>query len=186
MWLITTSGFLSAVASQDSDTDLLIRVRHREDLNALMHRFKIPKNKVLAYAGSDYAFRIVIPKADFATFVAEQALAIDYSNFKSEVTKRQGIKRHDIYMQVWTALLAVGRLPGAERGRAKALRQTPDRPSRWALPSWTTSNTLTFTDDDLAQLYDNDWFEDEPRIDWVRHADCSRHGCVHGEQDCPV
>ena len=194
MWLLTPQGFFSAVVSADSEADLLIRTRHRDDvdnLNASLRALGFAAKPLIAYAGSDYAWRIVVPKNEWVAFLAQQVDDLQYDNFKSEVTKTQGIKRHDIYMRVWTALLAIEQLPGAARGKAKAIRQTPDRPSRWTRGGHAVIPSISDGkfDGKFIDSWSEDWgriYFDEPCIDWSKHADCSRHVCTVNDENCPV
>lgn len=134
MWVITTEGFFSAVASDDNTTDVVVRTRHRGDLAALNNRLMkvgFTAGKVLAYQHSDYPWRVVISKDAWAAYLSDQAQDIDYRNFKNEVTRKQGNARHDIYSRIWGVLLSVEKLPGAMREHGKVVKRTPVRPSRW-------------------------------------------------------
>lgn len=107
MWLITPEGFFSAVEKPGDRADgmLTVRTRNRADIKALKRYFPDAKPYRVRY--SDYEWRIRVPKDEWAQAVARMALEIDYSNFKNEVTRRQGRERHDIYSRVWSVLLGL-------------------------------------------------------------------------------
>lgn len=108
MWLITPRGFYSAVQKPWDGRDgmLTIRARAKVDLENL--KDLLPDAKPFQEGGySDYPWRIRVSQADWAEAIKKMALEIDYSNFKDEVTKRQGKKRHDIYTRVWSVLLSL-------------------------------------------------------------------------------
>lgn len=160
MWVLTTTGFYSAVASDESERDVVVRARHRGDLTTLNSRLRALDHQpaqVLAYAHSDYPWRIVIAKTAWGDFLADEAKRIDYRNFKNEVTRRSGQARHDIYSRIWGVLLGLEKLPGAMKDHAKVVKRTPQRPSRWAKADaeWAALNAPTYhgflptADDDL-------------------------------------
>jgi len=101
MWIFTKHGFYSAVCAKggsgkpgqplDPDT-LMVRARTRGHLQALMERFPeaLGGRTIEAFAGTDYAYRIFVPKAIWVEVMAALAAEIDYGNFKSEVARHQG------------------------------------------------------------------------------------------------
>lgn len=112
MWLFIPDGFYSVVQKrQDRRKDTLtVRTRNRADIDALVAKH-FPDAKPYKVAFSDYEWRIRVPKQDWARALARMALEIDYSNFKDEVTRRQGHERHDAYLRVWSALLSISDCP---------------------------------------------------------------------------
>lgn len=115
MWIFTPMGFYSVVQKpQDRrKRTLTVRTRNRADMDALVDAY-FPKAKPYQVPYSDYEWRIRVPKKAWAKAVSQMATDIRYSNFKDEVTRRQGKDRHDVYLRVWAALL-----------------QISDRPKRW-------------------------------------------------------
>ena len=127
MWLITPEGFFSAVEKPGDRADgmLTVRTRNRDDIKALKRYFPDAKPYRVRY--SDYEWRNRVAKDEWAQAVARMALEIDYSNFKNEVTRRQGRERHDIYSRVWSVLLGLERRDASgprrrARGRASSSR----------------------------------------------------------------
>ena len=96
MWLFTKHGFYSVVCARQGDGRhgqpvdehrLMVRARLRQHLEALKTRFPaiLGDAEILVFPGSDYAFRIFVPKAVWVTVAAELADEIAYDNFKAEV-----------------------------------------------------------------------------------------------------
>jgi len=107
MWLITNQGFTSAVQDRNDPDSLFVRARVKDDLKPLvMHAFARKSRKawesyVTTSSNSDYAFRTHVTKRQFADFLADQALGIDYTNFKNSVKSKP---HHHAYMEIWTVL----------------------------------------------------------------------------------
>lgn len=111
MWLMTPRGFFSAVqkpADREHGT-ITVRARVHGDLlnlpcfsaSASAHH---DAPSIVGSDDTDYPWRITIPHEQWAEMVQVMAEEIDYCNFKAEVEKRQGAKRHDVYLDVWSAL----------------------------------------------------------------------------------
>ena len=113
MWVFTKSGFSSVVKKPGLAPDELeVRARLRKDLEELKKQTGV-KSKILTNAGTDYPFRIRMKREIWAKFLADEAMAIDYPNFKDEVlfgkseNPRRRKHRHDVYFDVWKALLSL-------------------------------------------------------------------------------
>ena len=106
MWLITPIGFFSIVQKPDDkqkDT-LTVRSRVRSDLVALKQHFLPGLGWIQESLDTDYRFRAVAPKSEVSAAMSRMVDGLDYSNFKSEVAKKQGHKRASLYHQVWDVL----------------------------------------------------------------------------------
>jgi hypothetical protein len=106
MWLLTPIGFYSIVqkpTDRANDT-LTVRARAREDLEALKAHYLSTLGDISEGAGSDYRFRAVAPRAHVAAAMTRFIEELDYSNFKSEVAKKQGRDREKLYHRVWDVL----------------------------------------------------------------------------------
>ena len=101
MWIFTKHGFFSAVCARQGDgkhgepvdTDrIMVRARIRGHLEALRKRFPglLGESEIQESAGTDYAFRLFVPKSAWTQVVAGLAEETDYDNFKSEVARHQG------------------------------------------------------------------------------------------------
>ena len=96
MWLFTRYGFFSVVCarrdgghSAKSDPDvLMIRARKRSHLENLAARFDtLAEVPILANHGTDYRFRIIVPKAVWKAVLAELTEEQTWSNFKGEAER---------------------------------------------------------------------------------------------------
>lgn len=106
MWLITPTGFFSVVQkpSDVAANTLTVRARVRQDLEALREQFLPGLSEIEESPRNDYRFRAVAPRAEVAAALADMVARLDYSNFKSEITKVQGHKRAHLYHEVWDVL----------------------------------------------------------------------------------
>ena len=88
MWIQSpTFGFLSIVQKPgDSSKDVLtVRSRSRDHLQAFIDLAPEPEAfKIQEGGGTDYAFRVKMPKTLVGQLLLESATNIDYSNFKNE------------------------------------------------------------------------------------------------------
>ena len=98
MWIFTTTGFVSAVYK---DGALQVRARDRKSLQPLAIATGAT---VVATPLADYPYRISITNEQFASWVNQQALSIDYKNFKSEVADTRGYGFAKPLNQVWSVM----------------------------------------------------------------------------------
>lgn len=113
MWLITPVGFFSIVqkpSDKQSDT-LTVRSRVYSDLAALKQQYLPNLGLIQESYDTDYRFRAVAPRAEVAAAMERMICEVDYSNFKSEVAKKQGHKRASVYHQVWDVLYQLQTAP---------------------------------------------------------------------------
>jgi hypothetical protein len=70
----------------------MVRGRTRDHLESLRARFLGPLGQceIQEFVGTDYAYRLFVPKAAWLQVISELADEIDYGNFKSEVAHYQG------------------------------------------------------------------------------------------------
>jgi hypothetical protein len=79
----------------DQET-VMVRARTRKHLENLQERFPdsaIGKAEILAGAGTDYMFRMVVPKTEWAAALSQLAMEQTWSNFKSEASRFAGLKK---------------------------------------------------------------------------------------------
>lgn len=119
MWIMTKHGFFSAVQkTTDGPSTLTVRARCKADIEHLAealggHR---PPER---WGGTDYPWRLRCTVAEWAGFLVEEAVGVDYPNFKNEVFGRS--KKHErAYHRVWTALLGI-----EDRQDRRAFKATP-------------------------------------------------------------
>jgi hypothetical protein len=100
MWVFTKYGFFSAVCARQGDGQpgqsldrhrIMVRARVREHLEALRQRFPADLGacEILEHAGTDYRFRLLLPKTTWAQIMMHLAAEVDYGNFKSTVARVQ-------------------------------------------------------------------------------------------------
>ena len=101
MWLFTKHGFYSAVCARQGDGSygqpidpdrMMVRARLRSHLEALKRRFPdlLTQSEIIESAGTDYAFRLFLPRSEWSQVVAGLTEEMDYDNFKSKVARHQG------------------------------------------------------------------------------------------------
>jgi 8-oxo-dGTP pyrophosphatase MutT (NUDIX family) len=136
MWLITPIGFFSIVqkATDKGRNTLTVRARVRSDLEVLREKYLPALGEIRESRSNDYRFRAVASRAEVSAAAAKLITDLDYSNFKSEVSRRQGTKREALYHEVWHDLYAL-QLGGYEAAPpappASKARRTP---ARWTIP----------------------------------------------------
>jgi hypothetical protein len=103
MWVfIKDQGFFSAVQTNSiKKSEVMVRARCYEDLQKLLVAIEMPEEKIHLSPGADYIARIIIPKEKWAKYLAAQAMAIDYPNFKDTVDDSE---RYYAYSGAWLAL----------------------------------------------------------------------------------
>jgi hypothetical protein len=114
MWLMTTESFFSATAIPgNARAGVQVRARVRGDLENLLSHFdtaeqrRFGKETSLAIRHTpdrDYEFRVFMTHEQWARYLAETALNLDYNNFQDAVSERQGSERHRVYLRVWSVL----------------------------------------------------------------------------------
>jgi hypothetical protein len=117
MWIFTRYGFFSIACAekQGGGTDedkVMVRARMREHLNSLRERFpdtSLSTAPILTHAGTDYMFRIIVPKTEWAAILSELAMELNWRNSKSEAAKfarEKGTSHHYIEAlhDVWSIM----------------------------------------------------------------------------------
>jgi ADP-ribose pyrophosphatase YjhB (NUDIX family) len=106
MWLITPDGFFSIVekASDKNAGTLTVRARVKTDLDALRQSTLPELGQTSEGDGTDYRYRATAPRTAVAAAMSRMVEDLHYSNFKSEVAKRQGQARAKAYHDVWDIL----------------------------------------------------------------------------------
>lgn len=117
MWVMTTGGFVSAVAHRENKSMLMVRGRDKKSLENMLQsivdglaRAGQPALDPLPEVQSqpkgvhwDYPHRVIVSKVHFEYFLIDEVEEyLDYANFKSEATVARGKEYHDALMNVWT------------------------------------------------------------------------------------
>lgn len=107
MWIFTKEGFFSAVFDKYCNRgELMIRSRCRDDLGRLSKKLYGYQDgsKIFKIPHADYRFRMKATKNDWAEYLVNCALDVDYANVKDKIVPAGDNLRQDAYYQVWTAL----------------------------------------------------------------------------------
>ena len=105
MWLFTEKGFYSAVQHDEDEEIIVVRSRLRGDMENILPLLGNPT--ILVNAGTDYAFRVYVPRTVWSKAVETMTNEIDYTNFKNAV--HDGTSRDAAYMRVWSAMASLQR-----------------------------------------------------------------------------
>ena len=110
MWVFTKVGFFSIVrADPGPDGEELVMVRARvltdlERLSAFASELGTDLGSIHAWPGRDYPYRLIVGRDTWAELLHDLAAAIDYPNFKAEVSRGDGPSRARLYGQVWSVM----------------------------------------------------------------------------------
>ncbi len=104
MWIFTSTGFVSAVRKYDRPDVITVRSRDRRSLEPLAQTAGV---EIAVSPFGDYPYRAFIEPEVFTKWVAAQADAIDYDNFKNRVGQTRGYEFTDALHNVWVAMLGV-------------------------------------------------------------------------------
>jgi hypothetical protein len=117
MWVFTRYGFYSVAAlpkKKKQKDRVLVRARLRRHLEELQKRFpeELGKLELVTNPRRDYRFRIVVPKAVWATCLFELSMEQDWSNFKSEAERFERVNHMpsayvDALHDIWTVMFKV-------------------------------------------------------------------------------
>jgi hypothetical protein len=191
MWIFTKHGFFSAVCARKGDGKhgqpvdpdrIMVRARLRSHLKAIKERFPdlLGECEVQESAGTDYAFRLIVPKSAWVRVLAGLAEETDYDNFKSVVARHQGKpgaayehSLHDVWSVMHKLQKTEGLLPITTR-QIDAILPFLDRfeaagfsAGSWKTPEgqfpWFDFNEVVM--EFHKALYDNGWVT--PAFDWT-------------------
>ena len=98
MWIFTNTGFVSAVSD---GKNLMVRARDRQSLDPLS---VFAKSEIKKTPTHDYPYRVFVSHEVFSRWVSDQAAAIRYKNFKSEVSIQRGDSFAEPLLKVWSVM----------------------------------------------------------------------------------
>ena len=118
MWVFTKYGFYSAVcarvgdglAGEPVDRDrIMVRARLRGHLEALQRRFpaELSRSEIVENVGTDYRFRLFVPKTTWAQIMMHLGAEVDYGNFKSAVGQQSAAdtdRYEEALHKVWSVM----------------------------------------------------------------------------------
>ena len=102
MWLLIPEGFYSIV-QKPAETELCVRARDSGDLDRLRESYMPGLGPTKETPGSDYRYRAWIGRDALAEGLGAIGRDLAYSNFKSEVGRRDPERAH-LYSRVWSTL----------------------------------------------------------------------------------
>jgi hypothetical protein len=97
MWVYLNNAFLSLVIDKDNPRHLLVRARHKGDLERTFRTRNVRRTP-----DGDYLYRTSIHRRIVAKVIADAVLGIKYPNFKNSVHDGS---RHDAYARCWSEML---------------------------------------------------------------------------------
>ena len=98
MWIFSTTGFISAVYKHN---EVQIRSRDKQSLSDLAAHAQTP---IIHTPLADYPYRLVTTREFLGSWLANQALSLDYSNFKSEIEALRGPEFTHPLHKVWSVM----------------------------------------------------------------------------------
>jgi hypothetical protein len=103
MWIFTETGFVSAVQSSKDSETMSVRARDKQSLVSIA---EVTGQPILRSPEGDYPYRVFVSKVEFAQWAFEQAMNIDYRNFKNRVFDTRGYEYAHELGRVWSVMLA--------------------------------------------------------------------------------
>jgi hypothetical protein len=103
MWIFLNDAFLSVVAHKDDSRVLIVRARRWEDL---LRTFPSRSDDIVSLSGSDYPYRLFLPRAEVREAIDAKISGIDYPNFKNSVIEPD---RQQFYNRIWSLGLSFER-----------------------------------------------------------------------------
>lgn len=103
MWLMVSNAFLSVVHKDCQPDELLVRARVKGHIEAVF-----PDAKVTESTHTDYRYRAVLPRAVVAQALADQAMNLNYGNYKNTVKNN---RFHDALARVWSVMASLQPTP---------------------------------------------------------------------------
>jgi hypothetical protein len=98
MWIFTETGFISAVRKNE---EFQVRARDSKSLESLA---RFTGLAIIKTPLADYPYRIVINQQLFCDWISQQAMNINYSNFKSQIAVVRGYEFAKPLNEVWSVM----------------------------------------------------------------------------------
>jgi hypothetical protein len=96
MWICLNDAFLSIFTDTTYPDQLLVRARRRGNIERVFCETEVIRN-----IGTDYRYRVRLPRATVARAIADRIDGIDYPNFKDSVTDTE---RHAAYIHIGSVM----------------------------------------------------------------------------------
>ena len=111
MWLFTKHGFYSVVCAKAhggrgpglDESLLMARGRRHAELAALIAAFpeELAGREIKVDGGTDYRYRLLVPRGVWQRVAARLAAEVDYGNFKGEAARATGGEYAGAPHEVW-------------------------------------------------------------------------------------
>lgn len=117
MWVFTQHGFVSIVSSLEDPKVVMVRARDHKSLEQFIEAlegsdpFTGETLEIVASRYTDYPFRVICSRSAVSQYLADEALSIDYSNFKSRATLTRGHEWHSVLLSIWSRALGLSDKP---------------------------------------------------------------------------
>jgi hypothetical protein len=122
MWIFTKYGFYSVVCARQGNgrhgsavdpARMMVRARVRDHLEALARRYPgwMGGREIEESTGTDYAYRVFVPKTIWTDVLAALSEDVDYDNFKSATARHQpsGSEYEHALHAVWAVMNRIQR-----------------------------------------------------------------------------
>ncbi|WP_051377571.1 hypothetical protein [Paraburkholderia dilworthii] len=120
MWICLSDSFLSIVNSDQDPTVLMVRARHKGDVEAVFG----PETQVTTIPGRDHQFRAFLRRDIVGMVIAQAITQIAYFNFKNSVKDPY---LHDAYAQVWGVMADLQEIRPCDTEPRQGFRKHPVR-----------------------------------------------------------
>lgn len=101
MWLMTETGFVSAVTHWDNPEIIVVRAR---DYESLLPVADYAEQVIQHTPNNDYPIRVEVKREVFAEYVAGQITSMTYSNYKDRMYSTRGRDFTHALTSVWSTM----------------------------------------------------------------------------------
>jgi hypothetical protein len=101
MWLMSETGFVSAVTHWENPEIIVVRAR---DYESLLPIADFADQVIQHTPENDYPIRVEVPRGVFASWVASQITSMTYSNYKNRMYGTRGPDFTHALSDVWTTM----------------------------------------------------------------------------------
>jgi hypothetical protein len=122
MWLMSETGFVSAVTHWDNPEIIVVRARDYESLTGIAD---FAEQVVKHTPDNDYPIRVEVPREVFAEYVTGQIMSMTYSNYKDRMYSTRGRDFTHALSDVWSTMHQVetARYPEQEEEKKSVAKQ---------------------------------------------------------------
>ena len=118
MWLMSETGFVSAVTHWEDPEIIVVRAR---DYDSLLPIADFAEKVIQHTPENDYPIRVEVPRSVFAEWVAKQVETMTYSNYKDRVYTTRGRDYAHTLGDVWSTMHQIETARYPEQAERKGL-----------------------------------------------------------------